>query len=48
MEGNGESDVWVIYEDFSTIVGEFWRNWFIVKRRLRTSIKTRPTKKTRF
>ena len=53
MEGNGEIDFWVNYEDFWRIfkdvcrfLNEFWRNWFIV-RRLRPSINRRPTKKMR-
>ena len=38
-----------ILEDFWTIFEEFWRNWFIVRRRrLRTSINQRTTKKMKF
>ena len=40
MEGNGEFDFWVIYEDVRIIFEDFWRsfedvwrNWFIVRRR---------------
>ena len=35
-------------EDFLTIFEEFWRNWFVVRRRLRISLNQRTTKKMRF
>ena len=53
MDGNGEFDFWVIYEEFWRIFekfwtfGDFWRNRFVVSI-LRTSISCRPTKKMRF
>ena len=37
MEGNGGFDFWVIFgailEEFWRFFEEFWRNWFIVRRR---------------
>ena len=31
MEGNGEFDFRVIYEDLWRIFEEIWRNWFVVR-----------------
>ena len=47
MEGNGESEVWVIYEDFWGIfLGILEKLVHCSKKR--TSINVRPTKKTKF
>ena len=54
MEGNGEFDFWVIFEDFGDVLEDFWRileefrrNLFIL-RRLSTSINWRPSKRMTF
>ena len=33
---------------FGDIIDEFWRNWFVMRRRLRISVNQRTTKKMRF
>ena len=47
MEGNGEFDFWVkILEDVLRFFAEFWRKWFVVRRRLGTSRKQRTKERT--